>query len=201
MRRECREHFPRHRGLAIPTCITARASRTCRDACRGRWLAVSFEVGGGGNVLGIPGACATRNFTYLLRGPCSEDQHITVLGLVDRISQHSCALNGSFTQEACVWWLWLDKVDGYVCVRSCLCADDWVCIPGGVWGNIWYSRVTGQDSGLMAKMMSWCPVYTVSTTVPRSVYHSMISKEICLEHWKRFRYLWQHRRHYDGLIL
>ena len=32
MRRECRERFPRHRGWAIPTCITARASRTCRDA-------------------------------------------------------------------------------------------------------------------------------------------------------------------------
>ena len=28
MRRECRERFPRHRGLASPTCITARASRT-----------------------------------------------------------------------------------------------------------------------------------------------------------------------------
>ena len=27
MRRECRERFPRHRGLAIPACITARASR------------------------------------------------------------------------------------------------------------------------------------------------------------------------------
>ena len=36
MRRECRERFPRHRGSAIPTCISARASRTCRDACRDR---------------------------------------------------------------------------------------------------------------------------------------------------------------------
>ena len=27
MRRECRERFPRHRGLTIPTCIP-----TCRDA-------------------------------------------------------------------------------------------------------------------------------------------------------------------------
>ena len=36
MRRECRECFPRHCGLAIPTCITARASRTCRDVCRDR---------------------------------------------------------------------------------------------------------------------------------------------------------------------
>ena len=26
MRQECRERFPRHRGLAIPACITARAS-------------------------------------------------------------------------------------------------------------------------------------------------------------------------------
>ena len=70
MRRECRELFPRHRGLAIAGCITARASRTCRDASRDRYLGISFEVGGGGNVPGIPGACATRNFTYLARGPC-----------------------------------------------------------------------------------------------------------------------------------
>ena len=61
--------FPRHCGLVILTCITARAWRTCRDACRDRWLAISFEVGGGENVPGIPGACATRNFAYLVRGP------------------------------------------------------------------------------------------------------------------------------------
>ena len=30
---------------------------------------VSYEVGGGENVPGIPGACATHNFTYLVRGP------------------------------------------------------------------------------------------------------------------------------------
>ena len=48
-----RERFPCHRGLAILTCITARASRTCRDACRDRYLAVFFEVGGGENVPGI----------------------------------------------------------------------------------------------------------------------------------------------------
>ena len=56
MDQECRERFPQHHGLAIPTCITARA--------------VSFEVGGGENVPGIPGACTTRTFTYLVRGPC-----------------------------------------------------------------------------------------------------------------------------------
>ena len=67
MRRECRERIPRHSGLAIPTCITASAWRICRDVCRDRYLAVSFDVGGGENVPGIPGACATRNFTYLAR--------------------------------------------------------------------------------------------------------------------------------------
>ena len=34
MRRECQKSFHRHRGLAIPTCITARAWRTGRDAYR-----------------------------------------------------------------------------------------------------------------------------------------------------------------------
>ena len=58
--RECRERFPRHPRLAIPTCITAGAWRTCRAACRDRWLAVSFEVGGRENVPGIPDACATH---------------------------------------------------------------------------------------------------------------------------------------------
>ena len=34
MHRECRERFPRHRRLTIPTCITALAWRTCRESCR-----------------------------------------------------------------------------------------------------------------------------------------------------------------------
>ena len=63
------ERFSHHRGLPIPTCITARAWRTCRDACWDHLLVVSFEVGGGENVPDIPGACATRNFTCLVRGP------------------------------------------------------------------------------------------------------------------------------------
>ena len=74
MRRDCRERFPRHRGLAIPTCITARASRMCGDACRDRYLAVSFDVGGGESVLGIPDACPTRKCTYMARSPWSSYQ-------------------------------------------------------------------------------------------------------------------------------
>ena len=63
MHRESQERIPRHRSLAIQTCITARASRMRRDAYRNRLLAISLEVIGGENVPGIPGACATSNFT------------------------------------------------------------------------------------------------------------------------------------------
>ena len=69
MRREWRESFSHHRGLAIPTCITTRAWLTCGDACQGCLLTVFLEVGGGENVPGIPGACATRNSTYLVIDP------------------------------------------------------------------------------------------------------------------------------------
>ena len=67
MRRECRERFLQHCVLAIPAYSTARAWRTRRYACRNRYLAVSFEVGGWEN---IPGACAIRNFTYLVIDTC-----------------------------------------------------------------------------------------------------------------------------------
>ena len=66
MRLEGRKHFPCHRGLVISTCNTTRAWRTCRDACRDRYLAVSLVWE---NVPGIPGACTTRNSTCLVRGP------------------------------------------------------------------------------------------------------------------------------------
>ena len=70
MRRECRERFPRHRfqrkplvndpGMHRGTCVT-----------HVPWcMSGSLFRGGGVNIPGIPGACATRNFTYLARGPC-----------------------------------------------------------------------------------------------------------------------------------
>ena len=46
--------FPRHRGLAIPTCITARAWRTCRDASRDRWLAFPLKSVAGKTFPAIP---------------------------------------------------------------------------------------------------------------------------------------------------
>ena len=69
MRREYRERFPRHRLQRKPLtsdpdmhhgpCVT-----------HGPWcMSGSLTRGGGENVPGIPGACATRKFVYLVRGP------------------------------------------------------------------------------------------------------------------------------------
>ena len=69
MRRECRGSFPRHLLHKKPlvsdpdmhhgTCIT-----------HVPWcMSGSLTHDGGENVPGIPGACATRNFTYPARGP------------------------------------------------------------------------------------------------------------------------------------
>ena len=71
MRRDCRERFPRDQlqgktqvsdpGMHHGTCVTHVS-----------WcMPGSLFCGGGENVPGIPGACATRNFTYLVRGPCT----------------------------------------------------------------------------------------------------------------------------------
>ena len=69
MRRECRERFPRHRGFSDPdmhhsTCLThvpwcMPGSLTSGFLCS-RWR---------GKRSRHSGACATRNFTYLVRGP------------------------------------------------------------------------------------------------------------------------------------
>ena len=68
MRRECRERFPRLRlqrkpldgdpGMHHGTCVT-----------HVPWcIPESLTRGGGKNVPGIPGACATDSFSYLIRG-------------------------------------------------------------------------------------------------------------------------------------
>ena len=64
MRRECRERFPRHRLQKKPL-VSDHGMRHARAV-----MHVGIATSGGGeNVPGIPGACATRNFTYLVRDP------------------------------------------------------------------------------------------------------------------------------------
>ena len=55
MRRECRERFTRHRGWAIPTCTTARASRTCRTEMFFRISCLQAS-----SILSLTGGCDTR---------------------------------------------------------------------------------------------------------------------------------------------
>ena len=59
MLRVCREHFPRQ-GLEGKPLILLHVP-WCKSG--------SLTRGGGENVPGISGACATRNFTYLAKGP------------------------------------------------------------------------------------------------------------------------------------
>ena len=76
MRRGCRERFSRHRLQKKPlisdlsmhhgTCVT-----------HVPWcMSGSLNSGGGENVPGISGACATRNFSYLSRGPWTKPRLI-----------------------------------------------------------------------------------------------------------------------------
>ena len=69
MRRECRERFPRHRLERKPlVCDPGMHHGTC--VTHMPWcMSGSLTRGGGENVPGIPGACATCNFAYLVRGP------------------------------------------------------------------------------------------------------------------------------------
>ena len=76
---ECWERFPRHRLQRIPLgSDTGMHHGTCVRHVP-RCMSGSLTGGGGENVPGIPGSCATRNFTYLARGPwlvaCSPARH------------------------------------------------------------------------------------------------------------------------------
>ena len=70
MRRECRERSPRNCGLAIPTCITARAGCTCRDECRWSLTSGFLWSRWRGKRSRHSRWSATRNFAYLVRGLC-----------------------------------------------------------------------------------------------------------------------------------
>ena len=78
MRRECQECFPRHRLQRKPR---VNDPGTHRGTCLTR--------GGGENVPGIPGACATHNFRYLLKGPLSKAE------MTQFSDVYTCSIRGS----------------------------------------------------------------------------------------------------------
>ena len=90
MRRERRERFPRHRIQRMPlvsdpgmhhgTCVTH------VPCC----MSGSPIRGGGETVPGIPGACATHNFTYLARGPLPNCRPLTCNGPFMMLNTEAC---------------------------------------------------------------------------------------------------------------
>ena len=93
MRREYRERFPRQRlqrkplasdpGMHHGTCVT-----------HVPWcMSGSSNRSGGENVPGIPGACATRNFRYLVRGPWTLTDYCWLLS-VWTLCGLNCMTNG-----------------------------------------------------------------------------------------------------------
>ena len=69
MPRECWERFPRHRLQRKPL-VSDLGMHHGTGVTHVPWcMSRSLTRGGGETVNGIPDACATRNFTYLARGP------------------------------------------------------------------------------------------------------------------------------------
>ena len=70
MRWECRERFHHHRLQRKPL-VSDPGSHHGTCVTHVPWcMSGSLTRGGGENVPGIPGACATHNFVCLIRGPC-----------------------------------------------------------------------------------------------------------------------------------
>ena len=72
MRRECRHHFPHH-WLQRKPLVSDAGMHHGTWVTHVPWCMLGSLAGGGREkVPGIPGACATRNFTYLARGPWTQ---------------------------------------------------------------------------------------------------------------------------------
>ena len=94
MRRERRDRFPRHRLQGKPL-VSDPGMHHGTYVTHVPWcMSGSLTQCGGEN---DPGACATRNFTYLARGPCI-DNDIPQFPMGDNAQQCHCSLNH------CSWW-------------------------------------------------------------------------------------------------
>ena len=69
MHRECRERFPRNRLQRKPLFSDSGMHRGTCGTHVPWYMSGSLTHGSGENVPCIPGECATRNFTYMTRGP------------------------------------------------------------------------------------------------------------------------------------
>ena len=167
MRRECRERFPRHHGLAIPTCIMAHAWRTHRDACRDNWIAAPVEAVGRENVPGIPGVCVTCNITYLVRVPLANRviKNTNHWGLANNTLQQQwlvqCAASSQWNQSFRMHKYSKSKTHKSMALWSSIITHNGVWLSGSSpstiaithWGRVTHicvSKLTiiGSDNGL-----------------------------------------------------
>ena len=92
MRRECRERFPRH-GFQRKPLVKDPGTHHGTCVTHVPWCMSGSEIRGvGENVPGIPGACVTRNFTYLARGPLLATSHTPLIdgSTATRLGLRSC---------------------------------------------------------------------------------------------------------------
>ena len=119
MHQECRERFPRHCRVRYPdmhhdTCVTH------VPWCMPGSLSSSFLwCRWRGNVPGIPGTCATLNFTYLVRGPCKSALSQSYDAMRDEKKligsrSHSLAVGAATVAP----WSFVDKKWAYTCVHE-----------------------------------------------------------------------------------
>ena len=103
MRRDCRERFPRYRlqrkllvsdlGMHHGTCVT-----------HVPWcMSGSLTRRGGENATGILGACATGNFTYLVRGPLARLLHCRIF--VRGSTEHRCWIPLAKKTDHCIYMM------------------------------------------------------------------------------------------------
>ena len=110
MRRECRERFPYHRLQRKPL-ITDPSMHHGTCVMHLPWcMSGSLTGGGGENVPGIPGVCATLNFTYLTKSLVVAVMSAVILALLvlltpsDERHIPGVAVNNTLTLGYLVSW-------------------------------------------------------------------------------------------------
>ena len=100
-------------------------------------------LGGGENVCGIPGACATRNFTHLARGPCGWQEYPSCEDSPFEVGIHGamCGLSTHICLPPCgseVYECYLDFSCEFSRTYSCVLWSWWGVHMGLILISVWY---------------------------------------------------------------
>ena len=121
MRRECRERFPRHR-LHWKPLISDPGMHHGKCVTHVPWcMSRSLTRGGGENIPGIPGACVTCNFAYLVRGPWRSQLQYKIIQHQNHNKSQSRANNVHSScdvhKSRCIKCMYDTAVPRYITVR------------------------------------------------------------------------------------